>query len=118
MKIHCKRVYDDPQRDDGFRVLVDRLWPRGIRKDALMHDCWEKDLAPSPEVRRRFGHKKENWDWFQQAYGQELDTPAQQQRMRELLEAAGKGPLTLLYAARDTRHNHAVVLAKALKALY
>lgn len=118
MHIHCKRVYESPSPDDGFRVLVDRLWPRGIRKENLPYDRWEKDLAPSPDLRRRFGHREEKWDWFRQAYSQELENPGQRERMTELLKAAGQGPLTLLYAARDTRHNHAIVLAKALKALY
>lgn len=118
MKVGIRRVYDPPGAEEGFRVLIDRLWPRGMRKDALEYDRWEKDIAPTSELRTWFGHDPERWDAFREKYREELERPENRQRLREIVRAAGKGPITLLYGARDTRHNHALILAEALERLY
>src|SRR5690606_15591307 len=118
MKIGVRRVYDPPESGEGLRVLVDRLWPRGIRKQDLEYDVWEKELAPTPELRKWFGHKPERWEEFQKRYQQELDNASTQERLRALVKSADKRNLTLLYGARDPQHNHALILADALKRLY
>lgn len=108
--VDIRRVYDAvPERPGAGTVfLVDRVWPRGIAKDSLDHDEWVRDVAPSPELRTWFGHKVERWEEFRQRYRAELD--ARPEALRPLFEAAQQGPVTLLYAARDTEHNHARVL--------
>ena len=106
--IVTKRVYEPARPDDGLRVLVDRLWPRGVTKEALRADLWLKDVTPSPMLRMWFGHERSKWDLFRQRYVEELD--AEPAGLATLLEAAGKGRVTLLYAARDTECNHAAVL--------
>ncbi|MBB5214218.1 DUF488 domain-containing protein [Parapusillimonas granuli] len=117
-QVQIKRVYDPPQRGDGYRVLIDRLWPRGVKKEELEHDAWIKDLAPSPGLRKWFGHKVEHWDRFRDGYQAELRAPEQQARMRDLIQAAGRKKITLLYAAKDDKHNHALILADELNRLY
>lgn len=111
--IRCKRVYDARENDDGHRVLVDRLWPRGWRKEALAHDQWLRDVAPSDELRRRFGHQVEAYPAFRDAYRREL--AARPEHWQGLLARAAAGNLTLLYAARDTEHNNARVLQDFLE---
>jgi uncharacterized protein YeaO (DUF488 family) len=103
-----KRIYDEPSDDDGCRVLVDRLWPRGVTKERAELDLWLKDVAPSPPLRKEFAHKKERFEDFRRKYQQELDSnPA----VGELLELAADHPrVTLLYGARDAEVNHARVL--------
>lgn len=115
--IHIKRAYEAAEEADGLRVLVDRLWPRGLSKATFQYDLWYKDLAPSTALRTWFGHKPERWDGFRQDYLKELQTPEAQARLRALLDQADGRPLTLLYGARDTEHNQAVVLAGVLGAL-
>ncbi len=114
-KVQIKRVYEEPDADDGYRVLVDRLWPRGVRKDALQLDEWAKQVAPSTEARKQFAHQADRFDDFKGRYLQELDTnPAADEFVEEVRSLAGQhaGDLTvtLLYAARDPEVNHAVVL--------
>lgn len=117
-RIQIKRAYEQAQPSDGYRVFVDRLWPRGVSKQDFKFDAWCKDLAPSPTLRTWFCHKVEHWEHFKDSYQSELQAPEQQARMRELLSAAGKHPqITLVYAAKDPEHNHALVLAAALQAL-
>ncbi|MEO6984652.1 MAG: DUF488 family protein [Paralcaligenes sp.] len=116
-KVGIKRAYDDVQASDGYRVFVDRLWPRGVSKENLKFDAWCKDLAPSPELRVWFGHKIERWDEFKANYETELRGPEQLIRMRDILAAAGKQPITLVYAAKDLEHNNACVLAAELSRL-
>lgn len=107
-KIRVKRVYKRATRDDGLRFLVDRLWPRGLKKERLALDGWLKDVAPSDSLRRWFSHEPTKWVEFRCRYFAELDhNPEVWQR---ILEAARKGHLTLLYSARDPEHNNAVVL--------
>ncbi len=113
--IQIKRVYEPPSKTDGHRILVDRLWPRGIKKADLPFDAWEKGLAPSPALRKAFAHKPENFAAFRTAYRAELRKPLSRERLRTLAQLAKKDAVTLLYAARDPQINHVVVLLSALK---
>jgi len=106
--IKAKRVYEPPGRDDGKRFLVERLWPRGIRKQALASAVWLKEVAPSAELRKWFDHRVERWDEFVRRYHQELD--ANHGAWTPLIEAAKQHTVTLLYSARDEEHNSALVL--------
>ena len=108
MDIRLKRAYAPPARGDGVRILVDRLWPRGVKKEALELDLWCKDVAPSPTLRKWFDHRADRFDEFAQRYRSELD--ANPAAVAELDEALGKGRATLVYGARDPAINHAVVL--------
>jgi uncharacterized protein YeaO (DUF488 family) len=105
-----KRVYEPPGADDGTRILVDRLWPRGIARDKARIDLWLKDIAPSDALRKRFHGKPDDWDAFCAAYSVELESAAAQAAAKDLLDRLRKGPVTLLYAARDERRNNAVAL--------
>lgn len=105
-----KRIYDAPARSDGTRILVDRLWPRGIAKDKAKIDLWLKDVAPSDALRKQFHGHPEDWDDFVAAYAKELASAAAQPAVAELEALMRKGPVTLLYAARDEAHNNAVAL--------
>ena len=106
--IRIKRTYDAPARDDGRRILVERLWPRGMKKGALDADAWLKDVAPSTELRKWFGHRVERWEEFRARYRKELDGNAA--AWAPILEASGRDNVTLLYSARDVLHNGARVL--------
>ncbi|MFP4252487.1 MAG: DUF488 domain-containing protein [Guyparkeria sp.] len=110
-EVRTKRVYDPAERDDGYRVLVDRLWPRGVKKQDLAHDEWLKTVAPSGALRRWFGHDPERFDEFSRRYRRELDGNEEADRLAEI---AAERPVTLLYAAKDREHNHALVLANYL----
>ena len=111
-RLSAKRVYDPAGDEDGKRVLVDRVWPRGLRKEAAAIDVWLKDIAPSTGLRQWFGHRPERWDAFCRRYADELDrNPETVRRLRELI---GNEPATLLYAARDRAHNNAVALLRYL----
>jgi uncharacterized protein YeaO (DUF488 family) len=116
-KVSIRRAYEDPGRNDGYRVLVDRIWPRGRRKEELALDEWAKDLAPSTALRKWFGHDPERWEGFRERYRNELATPEARERLRALVEAAGERPLTLVYSAKDEQHNQAVVLREAIARL-
>lgn len=106
--VRLKRAYEPPAEEDGTRILVDRLWPRGVRKDDAAIDRWVKDLAPSSELRKWFGHDPARWDEFRKRYAAELRLhPEGIEALRSL---ARKSPITLVYAARDELHNDAVVL--------
>ena len=110
--IRVKRAYEPPSPEDGTRVLVDRLWPRGLRKAEAAIDCWLKEIAPSSELRRWFGHDPSRWEEFRHRYRAELSArPELLDKLRALME---QGALTLVYAARDEDHNHAVVLRDML----
>ncbi|WP_193162811.1 DUF488 domain-containing protein [Microbulbifer hainanensis] len=111
--IHCKRAYEPPQRSDGYRVLVDRLWPRGASRESLQLDDWRKELAPSDELRQWFNHDPRLWAAFYQRYHKELrDKPDE---IQSLLKACNGHSLTLVYAARDPDHNNAVALKMFLE---
>lgn len=108
-----KRVYEPHVRGDGQRVLIDRIWPRGITKEELKGVLWLKDIAPSTELRRWFGHQPERWAAFRERYWAELDkSPEAVRTVHSLLK---KGPVTLLYSARDVEHNQAVALCDYLQ---
>ena len=111
-RIALKRVYDAPSEADGLRVLVERLWPRGLSKDKASIHHWLKDIAPSPELRRWYGHRPERWAEFQTRYHAELDANAEAVRMLETLCAAS--PVTFVFAARDMDRNGAVALKRYL----
>jgi uncharacterized protein YeaO (DUF488 family) len=110
MKI--KRVYEKPDKDDGFRILVDRLWPRGLTKEKAGIDIWLKDIAPSSELRKWFGHDPEKWKEFRKRYNKELKKNEEQVSL--LKEQMKKGPVTLVYGAKDEEHNEARVLKELL----
>jgi uncharacterized protein YeaO (DUF488 family) len=109
-RLQLKRIYDEPARSDGTRVLVDRMWPRGIAKAKAEIDLWLKDVAPSHELRKKFHGQPEAWDDFLSAYKRELTSATAQAAVAELECLMHKGPVTLLYAARDDAHNNAVAL--------
>ncbi len=112
--ILVKRIYEPPADGDGYRVLVDRLWPRGIAREKARIDEWLKDIAPSTELRKSFGHDGEGWPEFVARYRQELSTPAAAAQLEHLRNLAGKGTVTLLYAARSEEKNNAVALRDIL----
>lgn len=115
MKIAIHRVYDSSPVMPGKRILVDRVWPRGIRKTNLDLDLWMRDVAPSTALRKWFGHDPKRWDEFQRRYRAELRRPEQQARVDELVAMARKAPVTLLYSARDEEHNQALALSRVLE---
>lgn len=114
MAIQVRRVYDPPAPGDGYRALIDRVWPRGVSKERARLDAWLKELAVSSELRRWFGHDLARWDEFRQRYRNELRAPERRACIQELAERAREGPVTIVYGARDTEHNNAVVLAEVL----
>src|SRR4051812_33728896 len=109
MDVRLKRAYDPPADADGYRVLIDRLWPRGVRREDAALDEWARELAPSAELRGWFGHDPARFAEFRRRYTTEL--AAQEAKLRELRRRAREGTVTLVYGARDTEHNDAVVLA-------
>jgi uncharacterized protein YeaO (DUF488 family) len=117
VSIHVKRIYEDPGSADGFRVLVDGLWPRGFRKEDARIDLWLKEVAPSAALRKWFGHDPSRWDEFRKRYSKELGGPVQTAALQKLRSQAKKRKVTLLYAAKDEAHNNAVCLAEYLNKL-
>ena len=113
MDIRRKRAYDAPATSDGYRVLIDRLWPRGVSKTDAAIDEWARELAPTTELRRWFGHDPGRFEEFRRRYTAEL--AAHEDKLRELRRRARAGRLTLVYGARDEEHNDAVVLAEILR---
>jgi uncharacterized protein YeaO (DUF488 family) len=111
--LRLKRAYDPPSADDGLRILVDRLWPRGLRRDQAALDAWLPEVAPSPALRRWFGHAPERWTEFVRRYTEELD--AQPSAARALAARVRRRTATLIYAARDPEHNHALALRRYLR---
>ncbi len=112
--IICKRIYEPPGPDDGYRVLVDRLWPRGLKREKAAIDEWAKEIAPSDELRRTFLAAPAKWKEFERRYRAELAAPDVQPILAHLRQIAKKGRLTLLFAKRDEEHNNAVVLKAVL----
>jgi uncharacterized protein YeaO (DUF488 family) len=113
MDITTKRIYEQADSSDGFRVLVDRLWPRGVSKESAKLDIWLKDVAPSPELREWFGHKPERFKEFTKLYHTELDRNSVLKELKELVDQHKK--VTLLYGAKDPKINHAAVLKNYLE---
>lgn len=112
MKIKIKRVYERPDKEDGVRILVDRLWPRGLTKAKASIDLWLKDVAPSTELRKWFGHDPDKWTEFKTRYRAELRENDEQVKLLKAEKA--KGMVTLVYGAKDEEHNEAVVLQEFL----
>ncbi|HEX2988733.1 MAG TPA: DUF488 family protein [Chloroflexota bacterium] len=113
-RIAIKRAYEEPGPDDGFRVLIDRLWPRGMKKETLSLDGWMKEIAPSDELRRWFGHDPAKWEEFRRRYREELSSPERSRLANGLVHYAEQGKVTLVYGAKDEEHNDAVVLRELL----
>lgn len=113
MTIRTKRIYEPFEAGDGTRILVDRLWPRGMKKENAHVHTWLKDIGPSTELRKWFGHDPQRWAEFKTKYTEELKAKGQQ--MSVINDAASEGTVTLLSAARDEQHNEAVILAELLK---
>jgi uncharacterized protein YeaO (DUF488 family) len=112
-QLHIKRVYAEPSQDDGKRILVDRLWPRGLTKEKAKVDLWLKEVAPSNDLRKWFSHDPKKWPEFKRKYLEELKT--QSGPLAQLRQEASHGTVTLLYGARDEQHNEAVVLLNLLQ---
>ena len=113
MKLTIKRVYEEPDKDDGIRILIDRLWPRGLSKEKAHVDLWLKQIAPSTELRKWFAHDPAKWTEFKTRYRAELKHNSEQ--LAALKQAIIKGPVTLLYGAKDEQHNDAIVLQELLR---
>lgn len=114
MTIRIKRAYAPPEPGDGFRILIDRLWPRGLAKDSARIDLWLKEIAPSSELRKWFNHEPKRWQSFRTKYFREIDSNPE--ALAVLLDHVGKRPVTLVYAAREERYNDAVALSDYLSA--
>lgn len=114
--IRLKRVYEDREDGDGFRILVDRLWPRGVKKEDLGHDLWAKEIAPSDDIRKAFNHEPDRFQTFKKDYLDELNKNEKANDFLEKVQEELKNqPVTLLYAAKDTQYNQAVVLKEWLE---
>lgn len=113
--IKLKRAYERAERGDGYRVLVDRLWPRGVKKEKLPLDEWAKELSPTAELRKSFGHDPAKWNEFRMRYQLELRAPLARKRIEALAQRALTSNVTLVYSARDEDHNNAVVLKRVLE---
>jgi uncharacterized protein YeaO (DUF488 family) len=111
--IKLKRAYEPPEKTDGARILVDRLWPRGVSKSSARIDLWPKDIAPSDALRKWFGHDPAKWSEFRKRYAREL--ASQPQAVAQIKQVAEKGTVTLVYGAKDERHNNAVALKEYLE---
>ena len=113
MNVRMKRVYEPAKRSDGYRVLIDRLWPRGVSRERAALDAWDPELAPSTELRTWFGHDPSRFEEFRRRYVDELR--GQRPRLTELRRRAHDGTLTLVFSARDTEHNDAIVLSEVVR---
>jgi len=113
MEISLKRAYEAPDDKDGLRVLVDRIWPRGVGKEQLRLDRWLKEIAPSDGLRKWFGHDPEKWEEFKRRYFSELEQ--RQALIEEFLKSCGTGRMTLIFSAKDEKHNNAVALKEYLE---
>ncbi len=117
--VKIKRIYEKPSDADGFRILVDRLWPRGVSKKDAKVELWLKEIAPGNDLRKWFGHEPEKWDEFKRRYFKELDAlTGKEELLGVTAEHARKGVVTLLYAAKDEVHNNAVALGEYLHGRY
>ncbi len=110
--IQIKRIYEEPKKEDGIRVLVDRLWPRGVSREKAQIDEWLKEIAPSPQLRKWFGHDPEKWATFRARYLKELKM--RKEALKELKKKSSRRKMTLLYAAHDLKHNYGLVLKQVL----
>jgi uncharacterized protein YeaO (DUF488 family) len=115
MPVGIKRAYEAASTEDGYRVLVDGLWPRGIAKVDLKIDAWMREIAPSTLLRKWYGHKPESWEEFRKKYRQELSKPPRKAFLDELVERARKGQVTLVFGAREAERSNAAVLAEMIR---
>ncbi len=115
--VKVRRVYEPPRKDDGFRVLVDRLWPRGLKKGRAALDLWAKDIAPSSELRMWFAHDPGRWPEFARRFKEELAVPAAREVLEDLARRAAAGTVTILHASREERYNNAAVVKGAIEDL-
>ncbi|MCZ7530242.1 MAG: DUF488 family protein [Acidimicrobiia bacterium] len=116
-RIWMRRAYEPPSRVDGTRVLIDRLWPRGVSRDDLMIDAWLRDVAPSDDLRRWFGHDIDRWEEFRRRYRKELTAVPAAEALEELRGMVAGGRVTLVFAAKDSEHCNVTVLAERLSEL-
>lgn len=116
MSVSVKRAYEKAEPGDGFRVLVDRLWPRGVTKEKLKIDEWMKEIAPSPELRQWYGHEIEKWPEFRKRYRAELARPPANRLLQLLVERSQRGKVTLVIGARDVEHANGAVIAEMIEA--
>jgi len=112
--VHIKRAYEPPSRSDGTRIMVDRLWPRGLNKEQVKVVKWMQKLGPSTELRKLFGHDPAHWKEFRKRYKAELRSPEALAMLKEVSETAARGTVTLVYSAKDEEHNQAVVISEVL----
>ena len=115
MSFRIKRAYDEAAADDGYRVLIDRLWPRGLRKEALTIDAWAKELAPSTDLRKWFQHDPDRWDEFRRRYREELQEEPARSLLADLKRRGRRGTVTLVFGARDATHSNAEALLEMLR---
>ncbi len=113
MVIKVKRIYDNPRGTDSYRILVDRLWPRGLSKDEVKIDSWQKDIAPSNSLRRWFSHDERKWNEFKDRYFEELEK--NDELVRTIIDRAKEKPITLLYGAKEAKFNNAMALKEYLE---
>lgn len=113
MELKLKRAYEEPSADDGYRILVDRVWPRGLTKQQLAVDLWLRGIAPSTDLRKWFGHDPSRWEEFRHRYQEEL--AEKQDLLAEILQRAKQGPVTLVYGAKDEARNQAVVIKEIVE---
>jgi uncharacterized protein YeaO (DUF488 family) len=113
-RVRIKRAYQEPDKGDGYRVLVDRLWPRGVNRERLNLDEWTKEIAPSPDLRKWFGHDPARWEEFRERYREELSSPDRRSILVTLADRSRWAPVTLVYGARDEEHNGALVVKEVL----
>ena len=115
--LKIKRAYEEKSESDGKRIYVDRIWPRGLSKEEAAIDEWLKDIAPSDELHKWFGHEKDKFAEFRKRYIKELSTPGRLEQLNRIAAMARENNVTLVYSARDTEHNNAVVLAELVRKL-
>lgn len=115
MSVAIKRAYDPASARDGYRVLVDALWPRGVRKEALKAAEWMRGIAPSTRLRKWYGHEPEKWEEFRLRYRREMSASPRKELLAELVARARKGKLTLVFAARDAAHSNAAAIAELIR---
>jgi uncharacterized protein YeaO (DUF488 family) len=114
MSVAIKRAYEPASSGDGYRVLIDGLWPRGLSKEKLRIDAWMKEIAPSADLRKWYGHQSERWPDFRKRYQSELQKTPASDLLRELVQRARKGKVTLVIGARDTEHSNGTVVAELI----
>lgn len=117
-QLNMKRVYEKPEKEDGYRILIDRIWPRGVSKDKAAINEWAKEITPTSTIRKEFDHQPQKFEWFKQAYWTELtDNPRLEPFLIHVFEQLEQTPVTFVYAAKDEEFNHVVVLMDYIKTI-